>query len=110
METHPEEKFAEIQEQSEKEIAWDKQMQEVEKIKDAMGYGIDSGVKETIAACNLLEIPTSASCEGHSDSGFNAPWIQIDAPNEPGEKHVGQNEVIQRVADKRHLAFMMLKE
>ena len=39
---------------------------EVEKIRDALGKPIDSGIKETVVVLHALEFPTSLSCEGHS--------------------------------------------
>lgn len=39
----------------------------------------DSGVRETVAALNLLGINTMASCEGHMTHGESAAWIDVAA-------------------------------
>lgn len=44
---------------------------------DRLGRKIDKNIFETIVYLNLLDIPTSASCEGHLDHGVAAPWIDF---------------------------------
>ena len=51
---------------SEKEIAWDKRREEVDKITDRLGLGIDEKIKESVAAFLVHEFTTSQSCEGHT--------------------------------------------
>ncbi|GHO93928.1 hypothetical protein KSF_039760 [Reticulibacter mediterranei] len=41
---------------------------------------VDPGIKETVIALNILDIPTVMSCEGHLHGPF-APWIKIAAPD-----------------------------
>jgi hypothetical protein len=39
---------------------------------------VDPGIKETVIALNVLDIPTIMSCEGHLHGPF-APWVNIAA-------------------------------
>jgi hypothetical protein len=41
---------------------------------------VDPGIKETVIALNVLDIPTAMSCEGHLHGPF-APWIKIAIPD-----------------------------
>jgi len=41
-------------------------------------YPVDPGIKETVIALNVLDIPTAMSCEGHLHGPF-APWVNIAA-------------------------------
>ncbi len=88
------------QEKSAKEVAWEKQRQEIENSADTLGYKIDEQIKESLVAFNLVGLPTSASCEGHVDHGISAPWIEVSAPNQPEERFFGENEIFQKVAEK----------
>lgn len=67
---------------------------------DAEGFGIDKSIKETVIILNALGMPTSESCEEHIEEGVPAPWVRISAPNEPGERFVGQNASFEKVAEK----------
>ncbi|KKR70126.1 MAG: hypothetical protein UX21_C0031G0005 [Microgenomates group bacterium GW2011_GWC2_45_8] len=84
---------------SKQEIQWKKVRAEVEEMADALGEGIDEGIKETVIAFNINEIPTSQSCEGHfedgSDHGFPAPWVTISAPNEPEWRYKNEEETLE---------------
>lgn len=82
---------------------WDRVQKEIENTADAEGYRIDEGIKEPVIALNAYGINTGQSCEGHVDSGRSAPWIRIEAPNEPGERFVGQNETFEKVAKKYNM-------
>lgn len=62
--------------------------------------GIDEKIKDTVVVFNLMGLPTGQSCEGHLDSGIPAPWVRIEAPNEPDERFINQNEIFKKVADK----------
>ncbi len=79
---------------------WDKVKSEIENTADAEGHGIDEGIKDTVIALNAFDITTGQSCEGHLDSGMSAPWVRIEAPNEPEERFVGQNQTFEKVAKK----------
>ena len=49
----------------------------VNSITDRRGLGIDNGIKESIIVLQVLGFVTTASCEGHTDHGPAAPWIDI---------------------------------
>jgi len=94
---------------SEKEILWDKNLQTLDETSDALGWKIESGIKETVNAFNLMGLPTTGSCEGHIDRALSFPWIDISAPSEPGERYVGQNEAFEKVAKKHALTLEDVK-
>lgn len=94
---------------SEKEIIWDNRQKEIEETKDALGKKIDERIKETAIAFNVMELPTSGSCEGHIDRGIIAPWVEVSAPNEPEERFKGEKEIFQKVADKYGIPFEEVK-
>ena len=75
---------------SEKEIAWDKRREEVDKITDRLGLGIDEKIKESVAAFLVHEFTTSQSCEGHTGEekkhGASFPWVEVYAPEPKGWK------------------------
>jgi len=79
---------------------WDKVKREIENAADAEGHGIDEGIKEPVIALNAFGINTGQSCEGHTIGGMGAPWIRIEAPNEPEERFNGWNETFENVAQK----------
>jgi|AntAceMinimDraft_10_1070366.scaffolds.fasta_scaffold38243_3 hypothetical protein len=79
---------------------------EVDQIVDAEGKGIEGGIKECVVALKVLGIPPQASCEGHTDKGqISAPWIEINNPDEPDERFIGQNNIFQQVATEKGLSF-----
>lgn len=41
-------------------------------------FGIDPGIREAVAALNLLGFPTIMSCQGHLTHDYPAPWIRLD--------------------------------
>lgn len=88
---------------SEKEILWDKNLQELDETSDALGYRIETGIKEAVNAFNLMGLPTSGSCEGHIDRALSFPWVDVSSPNEPEERYVEQNETFKKVAKERGL-------
>lgn len=59
------------------ELKWQAMEEEVSQWGDGMGLGLDEGVKETVAALNLLGFVTRQSCEGHMDWGRDHPWIDF---------------------------------
>lgn len=77
---------------SEKEIAWDKKLEEVNKITDGLGLDLDEKIKEPVAAFLIHEFTTSQSCEGHvgeeEKHGLSFPWIEIYAPEPKGWREV----------------------
>lgn len=60
-----------------KKEQWQKMEHEVASWADALGRGIDSGIKNTVIVLNLLGFKTEQSCEGHSDGGEAYPWVSI---------------------------------
>lgn len=66
-------------EKNEKQRRWDESAERIERTADALGRGVDQNIKETVIGLNLLDINTTASCEGHLDHGTNAPYIDIEA-------------------------------
>ena len=77
---------------SEKEIAWEKKMAEVNEIADRLGKGVDEKVKESVSAFLIHEFITSGSCEGHmaeegeEQHGLPYPWVEVYAPEQEGWK------------------------
>ena len=69
---------------SEKEIAWEKRREEVDKITDRLGLCIDEKIKESVAAFLVHEFTASQSCEGHTGEekkhGASFPWVEVYAP------------------------------
>jgi len=88
---------------------WDQARNEIKHIADAEGHGIDDGIKDAVIALNAFNINTGQSCEGHFDSGMSAPWIRIEALNEPEERFVGQNEAFEKVAKKCNIPVEEVK-
>lgn len=88
----------------EKMREWERVKKEVEMAGDALGMGIDEGIKETTIALNVSGLPTSSSCEGHWGRGILLPWVKVSAPNEPEERFEGENEVARNIAEKYGIA------
>jgi hypothetical protein len=87
-----------------KKIAWlSKLRKKVDKITDALGMPVDEGIKEAVIMFNAVGLYTSASCEGHLDHGLPAPWIDVEAPNEPKEIYIKEKEIYRKVARKYNL-------
>jgi hypothetical protein len=61
-----------------KEERWDNMTTLVASWTDGLGLPIDDGIKDTVIAVNLLDIPTTGSCEGHLHWGTNSPWVELD--------------------------------
>jgi len=99
----------EIKETNNTHDKWDMVTNKIENTADIEGYRIDEGIKEAVIALNAFEINTGQSCEGHVDNGMSAPWIRIEAPNEPGERFVGQNETFEKVAKKYNMPVEEVK-
>jgi len=100
------------EEVEEKTKEWEEKTQEINEIADATGRGIDEGIKETIVAFNLMDIPTSQSCEGHDEmeGGHRLwPWVEISAPNEPEERFEGENQLFEEAAEAHGMKVEDLK-
>lgn len=90
----------EINEKNVAQEKWDKVKDEIENTADAESHGIDEGIKDAVIALNAFDINTGQSCEGHLDNGMSAPWVRVEAPNEPNNRFIGQNEAFEKVAEK----------
>lgn len=90
---------------SKKEIAWEAKLKELDEIGDANGLGLDKHIKEVVAAFNVNGFNTGQSCEGHTDSGYGAPWIRVEAPNEPEERFIGERKIYEDVAKKYGVSY-----
>lgn len=74
---------------AEKEAQWARMVEHYRHVVDKRGRPIDEGILETVVVLNLLGIHTCASCEGHLQRGFDAPWIDIQDPDgEENEKAI----------------------
>ncbi|OIO32937.1 MAG: hypothetical protein COZ49_03520 [Candidatus Yonathbacteria bacterium CG_4_10_14_3_um_filter_47_65] len=75
---------------TEKEIAWDKKLVEIDELADRLGLGVDEKIKEPVAAFLINEFTTSSSCEGHVEEegrhGALFPWVEIYASEPEGWK------------------------
>lgn len=80
----------------------------IEMESDVLGYPIEAGIKEIVVALNAVGLNTTGSCEGHTDWGRIAPWVDIDAPNEPKERFVGQKEFEQRIYQRNDVSQNLL--
>jgi hypothetical protein len=66
---------------NDRQLLWQQKLAEVSKLRDEADKGIDEGIKETVAALQLLGLQTIQSCEGHLDRGKQtAPWVDIESP------------------------------
>jgi hypothetical protein len=86
---------------AQKKQHWQSMEKEVDSWKDALGLGIDTGIKNTVIVLNLLGFKTSASCQGHIDWGLPYPWI--DFAMEDNEINTLNNErqaIYKRVVEK----------
>ncbi|MGH7490507.1 MAG: hypothetical protein ACREMY_33585, partial [bacterium] len=83
-----------------KQASWEAKRREADHIVDALGLGIDEGIKEAVVAFNLLGLNTTASCEGHTDHGLLTPWIDVAAPHKPKLQYIDEMQVFQKVADR----------
>jgi hypothetical protein len=63
-----------------KHSLWQQALEDVDKITDRLGKGIDPGIRETVAILQLLGLHTRASCEGHLHWGEPAPWVDFESP------------------------------
>src|SRR5574337_784377 len=76
----------------EKHRIWDEKHALVDRIIDGLGKHVDRGIKETVTAFMVHDIPTNASCEGHLDHGLPYPWI--DVPGSTPELEEKEQEII----------------
>ncbi len=83
----------------------------VDTLADAEGKGIDVGIKDTIAVLNVWDIPTTQSCEGHTQQreGRPYPWVRVGVDGEPEERFVGEDALFREVALKHGVSVEELK-
>ena len=60
-----------------RQTQWDEMYTRFTKRTDKLGKGIDAGIMDTVVILNLLELPTTMSCEGHLDRASGAPWVHV---------------------------------
>jgi hypothetical protein len=60
---------------TEQEKKWQEVAQEVSRFADRLGRDLDPGIRDTVIALNILDVPTRQSCEGHLDHGRPYPWV-----------------------------------
>lgn len=92
-------------------------IQDMYGVVDGLGKRLDGGVIETVAILNLMNLNTSASCEGHLETGYQGPWVDIKAPGEPpgaNDRSEGQEkrawELVRQVCDQYGLTIEQLKQ
>ena len=64
---------------NEKQEEWGAILDGIDRIVDAKGLGVDSRIKNTIAAIKINGLGTTGSCEGHGDRGFPYPWVEVES-------------------------------
>lgn len=82
---------------------WYRKLRELDSITDKEGVPIDNEIKETVAALNLLGIPTSKSCAGHIKGRLRYPFILGWAEGRPQERFAGDFQIRYNIAKKYHL-------
>jgi hypothetical protein len=76
-------------EQSRKSL-WATKCFDLSETRDALGLGIEDGIRRIVAGLQLFWFITTGSCEGHNDWGLPYPWVQIEAGGKP--RYRWQNE------------------
>ncbi|HEY4001387.1 MAG TPA: hypothetical protein VGO93_21115 [Candidatus Xenobia bacterium] len=66
-----------------REREWQDREQQVDGTQDALGLGLDPGIKFAVVGLQANGFHTVQSCEGHSNRGCGAPWVDIEAPGVP---------------------------
>lgn len=93
-----------------REDRWRAVSLKIEKTADALGHGIDKNIKDLVIALNVHGVNTTQSCEGHAEKeNYSAPWVQMEAPNEPDERFNSQNETFEKVAKEHNLPVEEVK-
>ncbi len=94
--------------QTEKEKLWQEFVDKFKKETDALGYGIEPKIFDTVVGLNALGINTNQSCQGELDRGRISPWVDCEAPNKP-ERFKDEDkisaQVYQEVADELGLTL-----
>src|SRR6266849_4234763 len=80
-----------------KEKIWNEKLRALDRVVDRLGQPIDQGIRDTVAVLNCLGFETEASCEGHVNAKFKAPWIDISFI--PGERRKQIREALRKSSD-----------
>lgn len=83
---------------------WNAMRERVREMVDKLGEPVDPGIEKAVVALNIHHIRTDASCEGHTDHGIAAPWVDIAAEPKWKEKFEGESAIFQRIAEKHGIA------
>jgi len=65
---------------------WRDMADAVARLTDRLGLPVDPGIRGTVAALNLLGLPTTLSCEGNVNArghGLPAPWVDFACGDDP---------------------------
>lgn len=89
---------------------WKQEEERVGKISDTLGKKIEEGIKPLVVALNVFRFPTDASCQGHTDWGLPIPWIDIEAPNQPEERFVGEKQIFRDIARKHGISVEEVRQ
>jgi hypothetical protein len=84
-----------------KEAMWLQAKEEIDGLRDNLGYGIEPGIKSIVIALRAYDISTVQSCEGHSveGQGSSYPWVEVSAPAPLGWEQDKESEHAWREAN-----------
>ena len=82
-----------------KRAEWEKTKNEVMRITDKLGKGLDEGIIETVVAFQVLGINTFQSCEGHVDHESESPSPYIDVATPGLEKDGKKVDKMYKIAN-----------
>lgn len=100
--------------QLEKQAAWDKVAEQVDKITDKLGKPIDPEIKEAVTAFIVNKFPTYDSCEGHIEKHSDKiiilrPRVSVGY-DEPHQRFVNESEIRNRIASQFGISPDKLEE
>lgn len=92
----------ESSEVKEKQVLWNRTIEELDRVVDKLGEPIDAGIKETVAAFIVNKFATHGSCEGHVEERFGKkiklrPYVAFGL-DEPRQRFVGESEIKEHIA------------
>lgn len=95
-----------IKKETEKQKQWEQALKNLETIADGLGLPIEQSIKETVAALNVNEVPTSSSCGGHIEDGrLSFPYVGGEAFHQPQYRYQGEAKIIKDLIEKYHLLY-----
>lgn len=68
--------FRNTQEENKQEV-WERIAREIDSTVDGLGKPLEEKIKESVIGLKAHGFGTTASCEGHVDSGLPYPWIDV---------------------------------